>query len=65
LKNDSTSIVVTGIGLITPLGNEPDIVWQALPERRNGIAQINWVPVEHLPTDLFGAVQHSGQRAEF
>jgi 3-oxoacyl-[acyl-carrier-protein] synthase II len=65
LKNDSTSIVVTGIGLITPLGNEPDIVWKALQERRNGIGRITWVPVEYLPTDLFGAVQFTGQRADY
>jgi nodulation protein E len=41
-------VVVTGIGVVSPIGNTRDAFWSALVAARSGIG-----PIEGIPTDLF------------
>ena len=41
-------VVVTGIGVVSPIGSSRDAFWSALVEARSGIG-----PIEGIPTDLF------------
>ena len=44
-------VVVTGIGVVSPIGSSRDAFWSALVEARSGIG-----PIEGIPTDLFTPV---------
>ncbi len=54
-------VVITGLGLISPLGNTPDELWAALVEGRSGIAPLETSP--GLPIAEFGgeARQFTGE----
>jgi 3-oxoacyl-[acyl-carrier-protein] synthase II len=54
-------VVITGLGLISPLGNTPDELWAALVEGRSGIAPLEAFP--GLPIAEFGgeARQFTGE----
>jgi nodulation protein E len=41
-------VVVTGVGVVSPIGSSRDAFWSALVEARSGIG-----PIEGIPTDLF------------
>ncbi|MGE0756372.1 MAG: beta-ketoacyl synthase [Pirellulaceae bacterium] len=43
-------VVITGIGLISPLGNSPDELWQGLSEGRSGVSEIQGIDPSGLPT---------------
>ncbi len=50
-------VVVTGVGIVTPIGNSLAEASQALREGRHGIARCEqWAEVEHLRTRLFAPV---------
>jgi 3-oxoacyl-[acyl-carrier-protein] synthase II len=49
-------IVVTGMGLVTPLGCGVDMVWRRLIEGRSGIVRIDRFEVEDLPAKVAGLV---------
>ena len=34
-------VVITGVGLVTPVGNDTETAWKALREGRSGAAPIN------------------------
>jgi len=46
--------VVTGLGLISPLGNSPTALWEALTSRRSGVAPVQSFPAKYLPTSFAG-----------
>ncbi len=50
-------VVITGLGMITPLGNSPEALWQALASGRSGVAPLQTVPTQYLPTS-FAAEAH-------
>ncbi len=53
-----TRVVITGIGLATPIGNSMREVSSALREDRHGILQMpEWGDIEHLQTRLGAKVQ--------
>lgn len=52
-------IVVTGMGLVSPLGNSCDALWESLRSGRSGIRRLERVPAEALPIDV------GGEAAEF
>ncbi|MDR3422778.1 MAG: beta-ketoacyl-[acyl-carrier-protein] synthase family protein [Xanthobacteraceae bacterium] len=41
-------VVVTGVGVVSPIGSNHDAFWSALVEARSGIG-----PIEGIPTELF------------
>jgi 3-oxoacyl-[acyl-carrier-protein] synthase II len=50
-------VVVTGIGLVTPLGNDKDATWRALLEGRSGIASITQFDTTDHPVTIAGEVK--------
>lgn len=57
-------IVITGMGLVTPLGAGVEAVWKRLLEGRSGIRGIDRVDVSDLPTRFAGLVPAKEQDAE-
>ena len=50
MMSQNRRVVVTGIGAVTPLGNNAADTWQNMKSGRNGIA-----PITHFNTDNFKA----------
>jgi 3-oxoacyl-[acyl-carrier-protein] synthase II len=61
---DQRRIVVTGMGLVSPLGSGVDIVWQRLLAGQSGIRQLPEAVVADLPTKVGGAVPTMAEDAE-
>ncbi|MEA2975697.1 MAG: nodulation protein [Alphaproteobacteria bacterium] len=49
-------VVITGIGVVSPVGNALDQFWSALVEPRSGIRPLNTVPTERLSTRVAAQV---------
>ena len=47
-------VVITGLGLISPLGNSPAALQESLASSHSGIGMIESLPTEHLPADFGG-----------
>ena len=47
-------VVITGLGLVSPLGNSPTELKDSLDSGRSGIDRMDLVPTEHLPVDFGG-----------
>jgi 3-oxoacyl-[acyl-carrier-protein] synthase II len=54
--NTMRRVVVTGIGLVTPLGVGAELVWKRLIEGRSGIRGIQSFDVSDLPAKIAGQV---------
>jgi 3-oxoacyl-[acyl-carrier-protein] synthase II len=50
-------VVITGVGLVTPLGTGVDKNWQALMEGRSGIGPVSRFDVSDFPTRIAGEVK--------
>lgn len=50
-------VVVTGLGAITPLGNNASEYWQGLIQGRSGIGRITLFDASHLPCQIAGEVK--------
>lgn len=53
----SRRVVIAGIGLISPLGNTSQSLWEALMGGRSGVAPLQAFPAKYLPTK-FAAEAH-------
>ena len=42
-------VVITGLGLVSPLGVGVDAYWSALSELRGAVQKISAFPIENLP----------------
>ena len=49
-------VVITGMGVITSLGQSKDANWQALTQGRSGIRQVTRFPIESMKTRIAGTV---------
>ena len=49
---------VTGIGLFSPIGNDPHEVAEALRLGRHGLAPVSRFDASHFRTNLFGEIKH-------
>ena len=47
-------VVITGMGLISPLGHSPDELYAALLAGKSGVGTLESVPSEHLSTSVAG-----------
>jgi len=45
-------VVITGLGVISPIGIGPDACWSALAEGRGGVERIKAFPVADLPNEV-------------
>jgi len=62
----SRRVVITGIGLISPLGNSRDALWDALASRRSGVGALSTVPAGCIPVPFAAeARQFRGKAEEF
>jgi 3-oxoacyl-[acyl-carrier-protein] synthase II len=50
-------VVVTGIGLINPLGNDVETVWSALREGKSGVGNTSVFDASHFPTRISAEVK--------
>ena len=60
-------VVITGMGLVSPLGSSPGKLWEGLASGKSGVRELTSVPVEALPTrygaecrDFTGAIDDFG-----
>ncbi len=49
-------VVITGLGVISPLGIGPDATWAALAAGRSGVAKIRAFNIDGLPNDAGGEI---------
>lgn len=64
--SESRRVVVTGMGLICPLGNSKDDLWSALVSGKSGIRPLSLVPTQALPISAGGeATDFTGHISEF
>ena len=50
-------VVVTGIGIVSPIGNSVPIFWKNAKEGTNGISKISNLDTSHLPIHIAGECQ--------
>ena len=50
-------VVITGIGLVTPLGNDVSSTWDALLEGRSGVGEITQFDTDGHPMTIAGEVK--------
>ena len=68
-------VVITGLGLISPLGNTPAALWSAFVAGKSGVATTSIMPADRQPLkyaaeareftgeiDDFGPLKRSGRR---
>lgn len=46
----SRRVVITGMGLVSPLGNSPEQLWSALANGESGVGELTGAPADALPT---------------
>lgn len=61
---DQRRIVVTGMGLVSPLGSGVEVVWQRLLQGRSGLRNLPEAVVADLPTSVGGRVPTLEEDAE-
>lgn len=54
MSSSDRRVVITGVGLISPLGHSADELWQSLSTGKSGVSVIDAIPTEHFPTDVGG-----------
>jgi 3-oxoacyl-[acyl-carrier-protein] synthase II len=47
-------VVITGMGLISPIGNSSVDLWDSLTQRRSGVKHLTRLPTDHFPSDFGG-----------
>ena len=62
-------VVVTGIGMVNPMGHDPDTVWSGLKEGQSGVAKTTLFDASGFPTKISAEVKNwditdSGESAE-
>jgi len=55
-KSDSEKVVITGIGVVSPIGIGKDAFWQGLKEGRNGIKPVTLFDTSTLNSKLAGEI---------
>ena len=56
MVSNSRRLVLTGFGVLSPIGNTPDAFWQSLVAGASGIRPISLVDVSELPTRIAGEI---------
>lgn len=50
-------VVITGVGIISPLGNSLDLLWEGLSNGKSGISQVESMDTEGYPCTIAGEVK--------
>lgn len=62
----SRRVVVTGVGLISPLGHSKESLWEALSTGQSGIARLTSIPPDYFPTTIGAEVRDfTGEIGDF
>jgi 3-oxoacyl-[acyl-carrier-protein] synthase II len=59
MADTSTRVVITGMGLVSPLGNSLEKFWSGLREQRSGITPLKNLPSDSLP------MKHGAEALDF
>src|SRR5210317_811476 len=62
-------VVVTGIGMVNPMGHDPETVWAGLKESKSGVGRTTLFDASGFPTQISAEVKdwditHCGEKAE-
>ncbi len=70
MSTSARRVVITGVGLISPLGNSRQALWDALQNGRSGVGPLHCLPAEALPIrcaaearDFSGKIEDFGDLA--
>ncbi|MFM7781675.1 MAG: beta-ketoacyl synthase N-terminal-like domain-containing protein, partial [Candidatus Limnocylindrus sp.] len=51
-------VVITGLGIVSPIGNDPASVWTSLTEMKSGLGRItHWDPTSYSPYVVAGEIK--------
>ena len=66
MSSSDRRVVITGVGLISPLGHTATDLWQSLSTGKSGVNVIDAIPTDHFPTDIGGQCsQFTGKADDF
>ena len=54
MSSPERRVVITGMGLISPLGDSISQLWESIAQRRSGVRLLQSIPTEHFPSDFGG-----------
>ena len=54
MSETARRVVITGLGVISPLGNTVDELWENLVQRKSAVDYLERVPNDHLPSKVGG-----------
>jgi 3-oxoacyl-[acyl-carrier-protein] synthase II len=54
MSNTDRRVVITGIGLISPIGNSYVDLWESLTQGTSGVKELTAIPTDHFPSDFGG-----------
>ena len=57
MSQSDRRVVITGMGLISPLGHSCSELWNALSEGRSGVKLLEALPTDNFPSDFGGECQ--------
>ena len=58
-------VVVTGMGLLTSIGNNKEISWDNLINKKSGIKKINHFDVSDLPAKIAGFINNDSKEDHY
>ena len=56
MESNSRRLVLTGFGVLSPIGSTPDAFWQALLAGTSGVRTVSLIDASELPTHIAGEV---------
>lgn len=66
MSSSDRRVVITGVGLISPLGHSASDLWTSLSSGTSGVGVIDAIPTDHFPTDIGGQCsQFNGTADDF
>ena len=54
MSQSDRRVVITGMGLVSPIGNSVETMWEHLSTGKSGVAELQSVPAENFTTDIGG-----------
>ena len=63
-RQSTRRVVITGMGVICPLGNTKEALWDALDNGRSGVGPLTSVPTDHLPMSFAAEARYFQGRIE-
>src|SRR6201998_2637257 len=58
MNNNDRRVVITGLGVVTPVGNDLDTFWTSLKEGKSGIGRITAFDIAQYDCQIAGEVRN-------